>query len=146
MNTQLLVLVLDELIPPSVDGRMPGAGALGAGAIVQHVAAATPGLEPLLTQGFAALEDLARRRDAKGFAALARGTRIEVLGELEQSVPLFLPTLLTLACVGYYSSEQVLTALNGNARPPHPEGYDVEPDDLSLLEAVRARGKLYRDC
>jgi len=146
MNTQLLVLVLDELIPPSVDGRMPGAGTLGTGAIVQHAVTATPGLGPLLTQGFAALEDLARRRDAKGFAALARGTRIEVLGELEQSVPLFLPTLLTLACVGYYSSEQVLTALNGNARPPHPEGYDVEPDDLSLLEAVRARGKLYRDC
>ena len=146
MNAQLLALVLDELIPPSVDGRMPGAGTLGVGAIVQYAAATTPGLDLLLAQGFAALEDLARRHDAEGFAALARSTRIEVLRELEQSVPMLLPTLLTLACVGYYSSEPVLTALNGTARPPHPEGYDLEPDDLSLLDGVRARGTLFRNC
>ena len=146
MNDQLLALVLDELIPPSVDGRMPGAGTLGVGAIVQHAAATTPGLEPLLTQGFAALEDLARRHDEGGFVALAPGARVETLRDLERAEPTFLPTLLTLACVGYYSSERVLTALNGNARPPHPEGYDVEPDDLSRLDAVRARGKLYREC
>lgn len=146
MDAQLLALVLDELIPPSADGRLPGAGTLGVGAIVQHAAATTPGLDPLLTQGFAALGELARQRDAKGFAALARSTRIEVLRELEQSVPMLLPTLLSLACVGYYASEPVLTALNGNARPPHPEGYDLEPDDLSLLDGVRARGTLFRTC
>jgi hypothetical protein len=146
MNTQLLAVVLDELIPPGVDGRMPGAGTLGVGAIVQHAAATTPGLEPLFTHGIAALQDLARRRDAEGFAALAPSARIEVLRDLEQTVPMFLPTLLMLACVGYYSSVPVLTALNGIARPPHPGGYDLEPDDLSLLDGVRARGTQFRNC
>ena len=54
--------------------------------------------------------------------------------------------LLMLACVGYYSAEPVVAALKGNARPPHPLGYDLESDDLSLLDAVRARGKVYREC
>ena len=146
MNNELLAMVLDELIPPSADGRMPGAGTLGIEPLVEHAAATTPDLGPLLAQGFAALEDLARRRDPTGFAGLERSMRVEVLRELEQSVPMFLPTLLTLACVGYYSSEPVLIALNGNARPPHPVGYELEPDDLSLLASVRARPTLYRKC
>jgi len=146
MDSQLLALVLDELIPPTADGHLPGAGTLGAGALVQNAAAATPGLEPLIEQAFAALEDIARRSDAGGFAALSRSARVEALRELERASPELLPTLLTFACVFYYSNEKVLTALNGNARPPHPEGYELEPDDLSLLEPVRLRGKLYREC
>jgi hypothetical protein len=31
------------------------------------------------------------------------------------------------------------------ARPPYPKGYQVVQGDLSLLEPVRARGKIYRD-
>lgn len=146
MDTQLLTLVLDELIPPTADGRLPGAGTLGAGAIVQGAAASTPGLEPLLAQGLAALDDIARRSDPDGFTALSRAARIEALRALETASPVLLPTLLTLACVGYYSNDKVLTALNGNARPPHPQGYTLEPDDLALLEPVRSRGKLYREC
>ncbi len=30
------------------------------------------------------------------------------------------------------------------ARPPFPDGYEVESDDLTLLDAVRGRPKLYR--
>jgi hypothetical protein len=146
MDTELLSLVLDELIPPTTDGRLPGAGALGVGAMVPIAAAATPDLEPLLSQGLAALEDVARRSHAAGFAALPRSGRVEALREVEQSAPMFVPTLMTLACVGYYSNERVLTALNGDARPPHPRGYQLEPDDFSSLASVRARGKLYREC
>ncbi|HSQ70632.1 MAG TPA: gluconate 2-dehydrogenase subunit 3 family protein [Steroidobacteraceae bacterium] len=146
MDSRLLALVLDALIPPTQDGRLPGAGTLGAGAVVQNAAAATPGLAPLIEQGLEALEDIAGRRDAGGFAALSSGARVEALRELEEASPELLPTLLTFACVSYYSNERVLTALNGNARPPHPEGYDLEPDDRSLLEPVRLRGKLYREC
>jgi hypothetical protein len=146
MDAQLLALVLDEVIPPTADGRLPGAGALGAGAIVQHAASATPGLEPLLTQGLAALQDIARRSDSGGFAALSHSARVEALQELEKASPMLLPTLLTFACISYYSNEQVLTALNGSARPPHPQGYEMEEDDLALLDPVRARGKIYREC
>jgi hypothetical protein len=100
----------------------------------------------MLTQGLAALDDVARRSGAEGFGALSPTARIAALRASEQAEPMFLSTLLTLACVGYYSAEPVVAALKGSARPPHPLGYDLEPDDLSLLDAVRARGRLYREC
>ena len=146
LNTELLVAVLDELIPSRPDGRLPGAGTLGMGAVVEHAAAGTPELAQMLTAGFAALEALAGRSDPKGFGALSRSSRIEALTELEKAEPMFIPTLMMLACVGYYSDERVLTVINGDARPPHPLGYEIEADDFSILDSVRARGKLYRDC
>jgi len=146
MNTELLATVLDELIPPRPDGRLPGAGTLGLGAVVEHAAAGTPDVGQVLTAGFAALEGLAQRSDPRGFAALAPGARVETLRAIEKAEPMFIPTLMTLACVGYYSDERVLTVINGDARPPHPQGYEIEADDLSALEDVRARGKIYREC
>lgn len=146
MNTRLLAAVLDELIPSRPDGRLPGAGTLGVGAVVEHAAAGTPELGQVLTAGFAALEELAQRSDPKGFGALSRGARIEMLRDLEKAEPMFIPTLMTLACAGYYSDERVLAVINGDARAPHPLGYEIEADDFSLLDSVRARGKLYREC
>jgi hypothetical protein len=146
MNSELLSLVLDELIPTTSDGRLPGAGTLGVGAVVEHAVAGTPELGQMLAQGFAALEGLAQRRSPDGFGALSRSARVETLRDLEKAAPMFVPTLLTLACVGYYSDARVLTALNGDARPPHPRGYEVEADDFSMLDGVRSRGVLYRNC
>lgn len=146
MNVQLLALVLDELIPPRPDGLLPGAGTLGVGAVVEHAAAGAPELEQLLAQGLAALDDVARRSGVEGFAALSPAARTVALRDMERAAPMFVPTLLTLACVGYYSAEPVVAALKGTARPPHPLGYELEPDEQSLLDPVRARGKLYREC
>ena len=87
-----------------------------------------------------------RRVGAEGFDSLSPAARIDALRDIERAEPMFVPTLLTLACVGYYSAEPVVAALKGSARPPHPLGYEVESDDLSLLDPVRARGKLYREC
>jgi hypothetical protein len=146
MNTQLLAAVLDELIPSRPDGRLPGAGTLGVGAVVEHAAAGTPDIGQVLAAGFAALERLAKEGEPNGFIALSPSKRVESLRDLEKSEPMFLPTLMTLACVGYYSDERVITVIKGDARPPHPKGFELEPDDLSALDAVRARGKLYREC
>jgi hypothetical protein len=146
LNTELLTLVLDELIPSRPDGLLPGAGTLGVGAVVEHAAAGTPELAQLLTHGLAALDDAARRSGASGFAALSPPARVLALREIEQADPMFLSTLVTLAYVGYYSAEPVVAALKGSARPPHPLGYELEPDDPSMLDAVRARGRIYREC
>jgi choline dehydrogenase-like flavoprotein len=78
--------------------------------------------------------------------ALAPAEGVNVLRELEATLPIFVQTLLTLACIGYYSAEPVLLAVKGDARPPHPRGYEIELDDWSMLDRVRARGRLYREC
>jgi len=143
---QILALVLDELIPPSKDGRLPGAGALGVAADVEAQAKATPGLEPLLAAGLSSLEDVARKRDVGGFAGLDSDGRVAVLREIEAADPAFVPTLLMLAYAGYYGNERVVAALKPDPHAPHPRGYDVDADDDVLLDPVRSRKKLYRDC
>jgi hypothetical protein len=145
-DKHLLTLLLDELIPPSDDGRLPGAGALGVAAEVEAAVTATPALAPLIHGGLAALEELSRARDAEGFGALSRAERVVALHELEGADPAFVPTLMMLAYVGYYGNERVVAVLKPDMHAPHPRGYDVEPDDASLLDPVRLRGKLYRDC
>lgn len=147
MDTEILRLVLDEIIPARTDPNIPGAGSLGAGALVQQVAAATPELATLLTQGLTTVDDIARQKGFDGFAALAQERRVDVLREVEKTQPVFIQTLLTFACLGYYTAEPVLVAIKGDARPPHPQGFNLEHEDPSpLLDRVRARGRLYREC
>ena len=61
--------VLDEIIPRSEDGRLPGAGELG---LVDYVARKARAIQPLIIQGVGALDELARSRGAPDFAALDR--------------------------------------------------------------------------
>ena len=147
MNSDLLTAVLDEIIPPRSDRNVPGAGSLGVGALVQEAAGETPELAEMLSLGLSAVDDAARKQGADGFAALAQGKRADVLREVEKTLPSFIQTLLGFACVGYYTAEPVLVAIKGDARPPHPDGYEMEYEDPSpMLGNVLARGRIYREC
>ena len=55
-----LACVLALLIPPSGDGRMPGAGEVGVGARIDQVAQRDAGLRAVVAAGLAALDALAR--------------------------------------------------------------------------------------
>jgi hypothetical protein len=137
----VLTSVLDEIIPPSADGRLPGAGQLG---LAGHVVAAmqkTPELAAMVAQGLSDLDDQARGRNASSFAALAPETKVQLLNEWGFVLPLTLHTF-----TGYYQHPRVVEALGLEARAPHPKGYHMEPNDLSLLDSVRRRPKLYREC
>lgn len=50
---------------------------------------------------------------------------------------------LALAC--YYRDDRVMRALGLEPRPPYPKGFEVEPGDWSLLDPVRARGRIWRE-
>ena len=141
---RLLTSVLDEIIPPSDDGRFPGAGALGLADFIEQNLQGTPALRPAIAQGLSALEDLARSRNSRGFAALSRQEKLDVLNELATAQPAFLPSLILQTYAGYYQNGRVVEALGLEPRPPHPEGYDLEPGDLTLLDTVRRRPASYR--
>ena len=136
-----LASVLDEIIPPSDDGRLPGAGEIGIADYVAEALQKTPELRAMIAQGLADLDDLARRRRAPDFAALPREDKLQLLNEWGFVLPLSLH-----AFVGYYQHPRVVEALGLDPRPPHPKGYEMEPNDLTLLDAVRRRPKLYREC
>lgn len=136
-----LIAVLDEIIPPSDDGRMPGAGAVGLLAHVEAELAKNPGLAPTVEAGLAAL----REQAGGDFAALEGDARRDALNALAAAQPGFLPALVFQTFTGYYRQPAVLEALGLEARPPHPQGYALEMGDLDLLQPVRDRGKVWRD-
>ena len=139
---RLLEEVLDALIPPSEDGRMPGAGEIGAAETLRERAESDAGLRAALEAGLAAL---AGRLAEGGLRALPPAERMRALESLGDEVPAFLPSLVFHTFTAYYQHPRVLEGLGLPGRPPFPEGYDLEPGDLSGLEKVRARGRLYRE-
>jgi hypothetical protein len=105
-----------------------------------------PGLDLALLAGIAAADELARKRGAASYATLPAGERGAVLSEVAASDGGFVPSLMFVAFTTYYVEERVIEALELEARPPHPKGFEMGANDPSLLEPVRRRGKLYREC
>lgn len=136
-----LARVLDALIPPSADGRMPGAGAVGVAAHVENVLRTLPDLRTMVVEGL---------RDLDAQANAQYGRRFVECGDAERAALVaaqgFAYALIPHTYVGYYQQDAVLEAIGMEARPPHPRGYTVPENDLSLLAPVQARSKRYREC
>jgi len=143
-QSRALTAVLDEIIPPSRDGRLPGAGALGLAAAIEDKMREQPILQPAVVGGLETLAALAREAGADNFADVAAGERVDLLNRLAADAPAFLPGLIFQTYTTYYHQAAVLEGLGIPGRPPYPEGYPVAPTDESLLDAVRGRGPVYR--
>lgn len=141
-----LAPVLDGFIPRSEDGVLPGAGELGLAADVDEVLRRDPAMHAELVASLVALDHLASRRGASRFTALSAEQQAEVITELSCSEHAFPPMLMLYTFGCYYKHPRILAHYGFEARPPHPEGYEVAPTDLSLLDPVRARGPIYRRC
>ncbi len=139
-----LVAVLDAIIPPRADGVLPGAGALGLAAAVWESVAANAGLLGLVAPGLDAVAEQARAKGAEAFDAVPAGERRGLLDAVSAAQPAFLPPLVLVTFSRYYQHPTVLEGLGLEARPPYPKGYEVPETDFGKLEAVRARGPIYR--
>jgi hypothetical protein len=140
-----LSAILDTLIPPSEDGRLPGAGEAGLVAYVEELVGKSPELGPMLRQGIECADALARERGAESFASLPGEDRTTVLNATSEGAPGLVPSLTFHIYSRYYREPQVMQAIGLEPRPPHPKGYEIGPSDMSkLLAPVVARGKVYR--
>lgn len=139
---ETLDAVLNLIVPPSADGRMPGAAEVG---VPAYLCAEAADALPLLGDELDEIERRSLARFSRGFIALAQSERTALVEELRAQAPAFMNRLAmeTLAC--YYQHDRVLEGLGMEARSPYPKGYEVVQGDLSLLDPVRARGKIYRD-
>ena len=143
---RVLTSVLDAIIPPSADGRLPGAGAIGLASAIAGTLQHTPDLPPVFSAGLAAIEARARAQAGSGFAALTADAQAEVLQAIAAEEQGFFALLLFHTYAAYYQDVRVQQALGLEPRPPHPQGYDMRPPDLTLLDPVRQRGRRYRRC
>lgn len=134
--------VLNLIVPASADGRMPAAAEVGVPAYLYAEAADAL---PVLREELDELERRAQARFERGFVALAQGERHSLVEELRAQAPAFMHRLAMEALACYYQHDRVIEGLGLEARPPYPKGYQVVQGDLSLLDPVRARGKIYRD-
>jgi hypothetical protein len=137
----LVVSVLDTLVPPS--GDFPESGALA----VDHVLAiadASAEAGSLLSQALEAIEEAARAEDAQGFAVLSIARREDLLRRAERSHPEAFDALVRHTYDGFYSHPATITRLGLEPGPVQPRGYRIESAPFPDLGRVAGRGPIFR--
>lgn len=130
---------LNVVIPPSEDGKMPGAGSLSITAEVADRLDVDPVFGPPVRAGLQAVREAALVRDPAGFLSLRSDVRREVVEAQVAAHPMLMVGVMLHLYQAYYQHPQVLEGLGEPARAPFPEGYTLEETDPQLLEKLRAR-------
>ena len=133
-DTAFMTAFLDTLIPPSADGKLPGAGALGLG---PQVAGAIRSNPKLCAEVEAGLEEVR----AGDFEALDLQGRVDAIEAALEAHPKLIRYVTTPLYFAYYQHATVLSGLGLPARPPFPGGFEVEATDPKLLDLLRTRAK-----
>ena len=140
-NRPILDAILDELIPPSEDGKIPGAGALGVAEFLPTANAYAPDPAGSVRTILDAVP--------ADFVALPRDEKVTALKRVEAAHGQAFETLVRLTYMGYYSRPDMRPHFGVGAHPIHPLGYPVAHESDAMMDEltapVRARGKVYRD-
>lgn len=75
----------------------------------------------------------AQQSDAAALAAMLTSTR-----------PDLCTSLVSVITRCYYRDNRVMNSIGMAVRAPYPEGFSIEPNDLTLLDPVKDRGRRYR--
>jgi len=116
-DSAFLKALLDVVMPASKDGTMPAAGSLGLSPGLAAALEVDPTLGPVALAG------------------------LDVVQSQLQAHPRLMMAVARHLYPAYYQHPQVLEAIGEPARPPFPEGFDVEPTDPGLPAKLRARGR-----
>jgi len=132
--------LLNLIIPPSEDGKMPGAADVG---FFDHMDSHE--IRPWIQEGLLHVVEESQATYGKELSALNGAEQGQLIDSLRGRFRQFFNGLTTQVINCYYQHDDVLEAIGLEARPPFPNGYPVEEGDLALLEPVFLRGKIYRD-
>jgi hypothetical protein len=136
-----LLALIYLIIPPSEDGRMPGAADTGFIAYMYD-----RNLVPWIQEGLIVIAGESYQMHENEFSGLNVAEQLQITEKIRRKHPRFFIRLTTEIIQCYYQHETVIKAIGLEARPPFPDGYQVEEGDLTLLGPVYERGKIYRDC
>ena len=142
-QVDLVTAVVDRLIPPT-EG-FPGAGEVEVADYLDRVVGKSVGLRRLFGQGMAQIQIVSQAQFQADFVALDQDQKVKVLQEAETKEPEFFDALVQHTYNGYYTHPKVKALLGEDVRPPQPEGYPLEGGDFAGLEAVKGRGRIYRE-
>ena len=137
----ILVIVLDQIIPPDPAREKPSAADVG---VFEYIAERNPGSYEEIGRQLDELDERATSSHDKRYVELPRELQDETLNSLREQDPRFLFGLALQAVECYYLDSRVMTAIGLPPRAPYPDGYSVHKGDLTLLDAVRERGQIWR--
>ncbi len=133
--------LLDCLVPADETFKVPGAGDPE---ILSDILTTASPHGPAVTAIPIALEAMAQEAEGSAFAGLAPAKQVEIAQAFMAAQPdlAALVTLLVAQC--YYRDTRVMRSLDMEPRAPHPQGFEVEQGDWSLLDPVKERTPFYR--
>jgi len=99
----------------------------------------------LIQEGLIKIIDESNNQYGQEFSALSVTEQLEIVNGLKRVLFRFFTELTTQVVQCYYQHDDILKAIGLDARPPFPKGYEEEEGNLTLLEVVYLRGKIYRD-
>ena len=137
-----LAAIVGAMIPASEEYAVPSAADPAIFADILTLVKRHP--EPVI-EGLAALDDIAESRHGSPFQALDEDAKTAAITTLSQSATPHLRAIVSMTAQCYYRDDRVMASLGMEPRPPFPKGFEVEQGDLSLLDPVRARGRIWRE-
>ena len=135
-----LNVLLNLIIPPSKDGKMPSAADVG---FFDYLDSNKQ--MPWLKEGLQKIVVESLNKYGKEFSVLNDSEQTQLIDDLKRNFLQFFNRLTNQIIQCYYQNDDVLKVLGIEARTPFPQGYHLEEGDLTLLEPVYLRGKIYRD-
>ncbi len=136
---QTLIILLNMIIPPSEDGKLPGAADVGFFDYMH-----SEGLYSWIQEGLIRIGEESHSIYGDEFSVLPTRKQTQLINKLRRGLFRFFFNLTNAVMQCYYQDDHVLKAIGIEARPPFPDGYNVEEGDFALLEPVYLRGIMYR--
>ncbi|OED43210.1 hypothetical protein AB833_04355 [Chromatiales bacterium (ex Bugula neritina AB1)] len=145
--------ILDALIPPNAQSRIPGAGELGIAEYLEKVA----NEDAVVADAVVAIMDALRGKGGlqklpaeRNGAELNEQGNVQSANWLQQHYPEQFGHLVKTTYMGYYSRADIRGLLGLSSEPTQPNGYAVPiepPDEMAALtRSVRERGPCFRSC
>ncbi len=134
----ILQALAGAIIPASEAHGVPGADDE---AIFAELMTSAGPMMKYIAEHLGILEELA---GGSSFLDAALEEQVALAEQFRAAHPEASALIVSLIAQCYYRDPRVLESLGTPARPPFPDGYQIDQGDWSLLDPVRARGPLYR--
>lgn len=138
IQRETLCVVAAAMIPASEEFHLPGADDP---AIFNDILASTGRDAGTLANALTALR-LAVSGDLAALRTAGPGSVLERFRSENPDIAAMFELAISQC---YYRDDRVMLAIGMEPRAPYPKGYAIEQGDWSLLDPVRARGRIYRD-
>ena len=137
-----LIALLDVIIPANEARGLPSAAELN---YLEYLEKFGADQISTIKEELEGLNKAALDKTQRPFFDLEKGEQQELCGLLREMNHRFARTILVQTLNCYYQDSRVLNAWGRKAGAQFPRGNKVPQDDLTMLDPVRKRGKIFRE-